>query len=103
MPTHYLTTAEVAMVLKISRVRVNALIRAGKLKAEKFGKAWMIAPASLANVRIRITGWPKGRKRGTPSAIHRAKTSASRAAAWARRKEEKSYGNLILQEKENAE
>jgi len=37
-----LTTLEAAKKLKVTRQRIIALIKKGRLKASKFGKAWMI-------------------------------------------------------------
>ena len=42
-----LTTKEAAQVLGISPRRVNALIEAGTLKAQRFGRAWMVDEAAV--------------------------------------------------------
>jgi excisionase family DNA binding protein len=47
-----------AAELGVSRVRVEQLILAGRLKAEKFGKAWLIMPHALDAVRVRKWGHP---------------------------------------------
>jgi excisionase family DNA binding protein len=54
-----LTTTQAAKELGISRVRVVALIAAGRLKADKMGRDWMIRRKSLAVVRVRKPGRPK--------------------------------------------
>jgi excisionase family DNA binding protein len=55
----YLTTAEVAKRLGVTRARVLALIYEGRLKAEKVGVQLLIAPADLAKLKILKTGRPK--------------------------------------------
>jgi excisionase family DNA binding protein len=57
-----LTTTEAAKRLKISRRRVLELIAAGRLKATRFGPAWLIDPKDLAAVRVRKPGRPRGKK-----------------------------------------
>lgn len=42
-----LTTQEVADLLFISRPRVQALIKAGRLPAKKFGRDWLIKRTDL--------------------------------------------------------
>jgi excisionase family DNA binding protein len=54
-----LTTTQAAKELGISRVRIVAMIGAGRLKAEKMGRDWMIQRADLAPVRKRKPGRPK--------------------------------------------
>lgn len=44
---HDLTTAEAAAILKVSRRRINELIRLGTLQATKPGRDWEIEPASV--------------------------------------------------------
>lgn len=39
---NFLTTAEAADLLGVSRKMVQSLIKRGRLPAEKFGPAWMI-------------------------------------------------------------
>jgi len=54
-----LTTQQAAERLGISEGRVRALILAGRLPAEKFGKAHMIKEKDLELVRERSPGRPK--------------------------------------------
>ena len=68
VPAHDLMIPEVAARLGISEPRVHQLIKAGRLKAERRGHYWFIHPADVEAVRVRVTGWPKGRKRGTKTA-----------------------------------
>lgn len=58
-----LTTTQVASILHVNRARVIALIRSGRLRAIKFGNAWMIEPQNLKAVKVRKTGYPKGKPR----------------------------------------
>lgn len=59
-----LTTAQAAAQLGISRRRVSQLIAAGRLRAQRVGRDWLIATADLDAVRVRKPGWRKGRARG---------------------------------------
>lgn len=59
MPVKRLTAAEAAQRLGGTSEQVHALIRNGRLKAEKFGWVWMIKEQDLEGVQIR----PKGRPR----------------------------------------
>jgi excisionase family DNA binding protein len=59
-----LTTQQAGDELKVSRGRVVAMITAGRLKAEKMGRDWMIKRADLAPVRKRKPGRPKTPKKG---------------------------------------
>ena len=65
--TTLLTTADAARELGVSKRRVQALIAAGRLKAERFGFLWMIDSRDLEAVRHRPPGRPwwkeGGRKR----------------------------------------
>ena len=54
-----LTTQEVAEILGVTRWRVNALIRDKRLKAEKFGRIWLVTPKAVESVKDRPTGRPK--------------------------------------------
>jgi excisionase family DNA binding protein len=63
-----LTTYQVAQELGISVRRVQALIRAGKLKARKAGRDWLIIYDDLAAVRERRSGRPK--KENTDGPAH---------------------------------
>ena len=56
-----LTVEQVAGILNVSRRRVYALIRAGRLKAEKPGRDWVVAVADVDAVLTRRTrGAPRG-------------------------------------------
>ncbi len=44
---HPLTIAEVAAILKVSEQSVRTLVRKGKIKAERFGKQWMVDKMDL--------------------------------------------------------
>ena len=59
-----ITTAEAADRLGVSIGRVQALIRAERLPASKFGRVYMINEKDLAKVQDRKPGRPKkaGRK-----------------------------------------
>jgi chromosome partitioning protein len=66
--TRPLDTHQVAAELHVTHKQVSALIRAGRLPAEKHGRDWAIAPEAVELVRDR----PKGRPRkssggGTPA------------------------------------
>jgi len=54
----YLTTDQVGDILGVSGRRVRALIKVGRLPAQKFGKAWMIDKKDLQKVAIRKPGRP---------------------------------------------
>ncbi len=54
-----ITTSEAAEKLGISIDRVQALIRAGRLPATKFGRVYMINEKDLAKVQDRKPGRPK--------------------------------------------
>ena len=58
-----LTTSQVAKELGVSPRRVQALIKAGRLRAERVGRDWLIRPRDVDAVRDRKGGWPKGRPR----------------------------------------
>jgi excisionase family DNA binding protein len=55
---NYLTTKDAAKQLGVSKWRVCALIRAGRLKAQRFGWAWQILLEDLEAVRVRRPGRP---------------------------------------------
>ena len=57
--TTALTTSQAAAALGVSPRRVQAMIRAGRLKAIRFGRDWLIRPADLDAVRVRPVGRPK--------------------------------------------
>ena len=54
-----ITVTLAAKELKITRARVQALIRDGRLPAEKIGNFYAIKRADLAKVRVRKPGRPK--------------------------------------------
>ena len=54
-----LTTIEAATRLGLSKPRITALIRAGRLPAERFGNAYMIKESDLKLVEDRKPGRPK--------------------------------------------
>jgi excisionase family DNA binding protein len=54
-----LTTAEAAVKLGVTRWRVNALIKAGRLKAEKKGQIYLITERDLEAVADRKPGRPR--------------------------------------------
>jgi excisionase family DNA binding protein len=56
-------TALAAQKLGVSQDRVRALIKAGRLPAEKLGRDYFIKPKDLALVRHRKPGRPKGKAR----------------------------------------
>lgn len=56
-----ITTEEAAKRLGVSVDRVQALIRAGRLPAARFGKAYAINEADLDLVKNRKPGRPKSR------------------------------------------
>lgn len=59
MPRGYVTTTQAAERLGITRHAVIALIKRGSLKAEKFGKSWIIRVKDLESVRNRKVGRPR--------------------------------------------
>jgi len=61
-----ITTKEAAERLGITIRRVQALITAGRLPAQKVGRDWLINPDDLILVEHRTPGYPKGQpRRGT--------------------------------------
>jgi excisionase family DNA binding protein len=54
-----MTTVQAAKTLGVTKSRVNALINAGRLPAQKIGIQWLIDRKDLAKVRIRKPGRPK--------------------------------------------
>jgi excisionase family DNA binding protein len=64
-----ITTSEAAAALGVSVDRVQALIRAGRLPATRFGKAYVINEKDLALVKDRKPGRPK--KGNTPGLTSR--------------------------------
>ena len=55
----YLTVRDVAKVLCVSSARVRQLIVSKRLRAQKFGKSWLVQPKALDSVRVRINGRPR--------------------------------------------
>lgn len=53
-----LTTSEAAERLGVTRWRVNALIKAGRLKAEQKGQIYLIDERDLKAVMVRKPGRP---------------------------------------------
>jgi excisionase family DNA binding protein len=53
-----LTTAQVAEQLGVHRTRVNVLIKAGRLPAQRFGRAYLIQEKDLQLVSERRVGRP---------------------------------------------
>lgn len=71
-----LTTAQAAERLGVTRWRVNALIKAGRLKAQKMGQIFLIEEGDLEAVRVRKPGRPKGTKNSPPAAGGEEKAAA---------------------------
>lgn len=57
-----ITTSEAAERLGVHRTRVQVLIRAGRLPATKYGKAYLINEKDLALVADRKPGRPPAKK-----------------------------------------
>jgi excisionase family DNA binding protein len=53
-----LTTNEAAAILGVTPARVRAMILAGRLKADKFGRDWQIREEDLELVKDRKVGRP---------------------------------------------
>lgn len=70
MPSDELTTREAADILKINRELVTHYCQSGRLKARKFGWAYLIRRADLEEFaqQERSVGYPKGRPRKAGSA-----------------------------------
>ena len=60
----YLTTAQVAKRLGVTRRRVQALIKRGQLEADRYGKAYLISEEQLQAFLERRRTEP-GRPKGT--------------------------------------
>lgn len=58
MARDIISTAEAAVSLGVSVRRVQAMIRAGRLKASRLGRDWLIERSALAEVRTRKPGRP---------------------------------------------
>jgi excisionase family DNA binding protein len=68
-----LTTQQAADKLGVHRSRVHALIKAGRLPAQKFGNVYMIKEADLKLVEERKTGRPPKAKAETDSKASKKK------------------------------
>jgi excisionase family DNA binding protein len=51
-----ISTEQAAKALGVTRRRVQALIKTGRLKAEKVGRVYVIRPKDLEAVRVRTPG-----------------------------------------------
>ena len=58
----WITTGEAANLANYSPVHIRRLIRAGKVKARKWGRDWQVSSASLLDYLENIEA--KGKKRG---------------------------------------
>jgi excisionase family DNA binding protein len=58
----YLTTKQSAEILGVDDSRIRQLILAGRLKATKAGRDWLITSKALKAVKNRRPGRPKGRQ-----------------------------------------
>lgn len=68
MPSEPLyTTKEVAEKLGISRQRVHILIKDGRLKAQKFGRVWLVPESAIDNIG------PSTKRMGRPPKKRRKK------------------------------
>ncbi|MBD0370314.1 MAG: helix-turn-helix domain-containing protein [Pyrinomonadaceae bacterium] len=65
MTEKMLTTREVAEELKVSQARVRALIAAGRLPSQQFGRDHLIKESDLKLVENRKVGRPSTKKKGT--------------------------------------
>ncbi|HKO42711.1 MAG TPA: helix-turn-helix domain-containing protein [Pyrinomonadaceae bacterium] len=57
-----ISTAEAAKRLNVTSSRVRKMIEAGRLKAMKVGREWLIDPKDLNAVKNRKVGRPKSLK-----------------------------------------
>ena len=55
-----LTTAEAALIIRVTPRRVRQLINEGRLKAEQYGRDYLIHPSSLKRIA------PAARRPGRP-------------------------------------
>lgn len=67
------TAQEAAGQLGVSKRRILALIKSGRLKAERLGNMYWIEPHSLEAVRVRKSGRPPTAKQPASSAFHRGR------------------------------
>jgi excisionase family DNA binding protein len=58
-------TAEAARRLNVTQSRVRAMIDAGRLKAMKAGREWLIDPKDLDAVKDRKVGRPRKSRKAT--------------------------------------
>lgn len=75
-----LTTADAAAALGVSAVRVRQLIAAGRLRAERLGRDWLIDEAALEAVRVRRPGRPR-HEAAPSSGAGRARSGAASMAS----------------------
>ena len=59
---NWISTRAAAAELGVSPRRILALITAGRLHATRLGRIWLIAPADLDAVRVRLPGRPGWQK-----------------------------------------
>ena len=74
MLVKFLTTADAADKLGVSQRRVLALIKDGRLPAQRLGRDHLIEEASLNLVKDRKPGRPPLKKNGRGAAVARKKT-----------------------------
>ena len=58
-------TAEAARRLNVTQSRVRAMIDAGRLKAMRVGREWLIDPKDLDAVKDRKVGRPRKSRKST--------------------------------------
>lgn len=62
-----MTTVQAAEILGVDRASIARLIRQGKLKGERFGRAWMVSKTSVESFLKQTEGLSKfDRTRGKP-------------------------------------
>lgn len=66
---NHMDSGQAAVALGVTRRRVQALIKSGRLPATKFGRDWMIAASDLEKVRERKPGRPRKAKAEQPPAV----------------------------------
>ncbi|MBW1696063.1 MAG: helix-turn-helix domain-containing protein [Deltaproteobacteria bacterium] len=59
-----LTTKQAAQRLGVSTARIRAMILAGRLKAKKFSRVWVIRKEALKAVENRKPGRPPKKRKG---------------------------------------
>jgi len=64
----YVTTEQAAKFLGVSRIRVLAFIKDGRLKAGRAGRAWLILRSDLEEFAKEPR--PEGWQRGKPRKVH---------------------------------